>query len=300
VKVVIAGGSGGLGRRLGADLDGRGHDVVVLTRAIRPGPHRQVLWDGRSPGPWVAELEGAALVNLCGELVDRRPTEANIRLFTSSRVEPTRALVAASAQLTEPVRVWVQASTTAIYGDAGEVELVEGAPVGVGPAQMVGVATAWEASVTGARAERLVRLRTSLVLDRGSPVMSRLVGLTRWGLGGRIGSGRQWVSWIHLEDWLGIVRRLLEGGPELDGVLHATGPVPVRNAELMSALRRAVGRPAAPPTPAALARLGAFVLRTDPALALTGRRVIPKRLQDSGFAFAYPELVAALADRVAR
>jgi uncharacterized protein (TIGR01777 family) len=300
VKVVIAGGSGALGRRLCDDLERRGHDVVVLTRRPRSGRFRQVQWDGRSVGPWHRELEGAAVVNLAGELVDRRPTAANIELLTQSRVEPTRALVEAAASCDEPVPVWVQASTLAIYGDRGDAVLDETAPLGDGPPQMTAVARAWEEAARGARSQRLVVLRTGIVLDADTPALDRLLGLARWGLGGRVGPGTQWVSWIHVDDWLAIVRAALEPGSTLDGVVHATGPHPATNAELMAALRRAAHRPAAPPTPAPLVRLGAVLLRTDPALALTGRRAVPSVLLSRGFQFAHPDLGEALADLTTR
>jgi uncharacterized protein (TIGR01777 family) len=297
VKIVVAGGSGALGRRLCRALDADGHHVVVLTRRARSGPFRQVEWDGRTLGPWCSELEGSAVVNLAGELVDRRPTSASIELLTRSRVEPTRALVEASATLSRPVPVWLQSSTLAIYGDAGDEVLDESASPADGPPQMAGVAKAWEAAVSGANTERLVTLRTGIVLDNDTPALDRLRALARWGLGGRVGSGRQWVSWIHIEDWLAIARELLlPTGPAISGVIHATGPNPVRNADLMAALRASVGRPAAPPTPGILVHLGALVLRTDPALALTGRRVVPTRLLDAGFDFRHPDLGEALTD----
>lgn len=301
MKVVIAGGSGALGRRLCEDLEAGGHQVVVLTRRPRQGPFRQVEWDGRNVGPWASELEGSAVVNLAGELVDRRPTAANVDLLTRSRVEPTRALVEASATLSEPVPVWVQSSTLAIYGDAGEQVLDESAPPADGPPQMAGVAKAWEAAADGANTERLVRLRTGIVLDNDTPALDRLWSLARWGLGGRVGPGAQWVSWIHIDDWLAIVRELLDPpGAALSGAVHATGPNPVRNVDLMAALRNSVGRRAAPPTPKALVHLGAMVLRTDPALALTGRRAVPARLLAAGFGFRHPDLDEALADLRAR
>ncbi|GEP33977.1 NAD-dependent epimerase [Nocardioides szechwanensis] len=297
MKVTVAGGSGALGRRLCQDLAAHGHEVVVLTRRKRPGPFRQVEWDGWSVGPWAAELEGSAVVNLAGELVDRRPTPANVELLTRSRVEPTRALVEASATLSAPVPVWIQASTLAIYGDAGERVLDESAPGADGPPQMAGVARAWEAAVEGAHSDRVVVLRTGIVLDNDTPALDRLVGLVRWGLGGRVGPGTQWISWIHIDDWLAIVRRALEPGTsELSGVVHATAPHPVRNAELMAGLRTHLRRPPSPPTPAALVRLGAVLLRTDPALALTGRRAVPALLESQGFEFSYPHLDDALAE----
>lgn len=298
MKCVVAGGTGALGRRLCAALEDDGHEVVVLTRTPRPGPHRQVAWDGASVGAWRTELEDAgAVVNLAGELVDRRPTAAGVALLTASRVGPTRALVDASRTLTRPVPVWLQMSTLAIYGDAGDAVLDEDSPPADGPPQMAGVATAWEAAAAGAHTERLLLLRTGIVLDRDTPALDRLLGLARWGLGGRVGTGRQWVSWIHVEDWLAAVLHLLHPDARpASGVVHLTGPAPVRNAELMTALRRVLGRPAAPPTPAALVRLGAVLLRTDPALALTGRRAVPRQLLEAGFTFAQPDLDAALAD----
>ena len=185
-----------------------------------------------------------------------------MELLTTSRVEPTRALVEASATLAQPVPVWVQASTLAIYGDAGDRVLDESAPAADGPPQMAGVAKAWEAAASGANAGRLVTLRTGIVLDNDTPALDRLWSLARWGLGGRVGPGTQWVSWIHIEDWLAIVRAFLQPGDgALAGIVHATGPQPVRNADLMAALRRSLGRPAAPPTPQPLVRLGAVVLR---------------------------------------
>ncbi|MFC5380477.1 TIGR01777 family oxidoreductase [Aquipuribacter nitratireducens] len=296
--MVVAGGSGSLGRRLTADLTRRGHDVVVLTRRPdRDSQHRQVSWDGRTVGAWAAELDGAAVVNLSGALVDRRPTPANIELLTTSRVEPTRALAAAAAELARPVPVWVQASTAAIYGDAGDAVLTESSPPADGPPQMAGVARAWEAAVDGVHAASVVVLRTSIVLDRDSPALDRLLLLTRWGLGGRVGSGRQWVSWIHIEDWLAIVRATLTD-PSLSGVLIASSPSPVRNSQLMADLRAVVGRPPVPPTPTPVVRLGALLLRTDPALGLTGRRVLPARLQAAGFDFAHVELHSALRDLI--
>lgn len=305
MKVIVAGGSGCLGRRVCTDLSARGHEVVVLTRSPGPGPHRQVGWDGRTLGPWADELAGAAVINLAGELVDRRPTAANIELFTTSRVLPTRALAAAAAVLDAPVPVWVQASTLAIYGDAGEALLTEASPLADGPPQMAGVARTWEAAAVGVHARRQVVLRTSIVLDRGAPALKRLGFLVRTGLGGRVGSGRQWISWIHIEDWLTVLRWALEGSDfapgngaaaPAQGVVLATGPTPVRNAELMATLRQVLHRPPAPPTPAALVHLGALLLRTDPALGLTGRRAVPARLNEAGMTFKHADLRIALSD----
>jgi uncharacterized protein (TIGR01777 family) len=294
-KVVLAGGTGTLERRLADGLATRGHDVVVLTRnPDQHAGHRHVAWNGVDVGPWRNELRGAALVNLAGALVDRRATPANVELLTKSRVDPTSALVRAASMLDEPPTVWVQMSTLAIYGDRGDEVLDESSAPATEPPQMAGVARAWEAAAAGAAAERQPVLRTGIVFDRGAPAVARLTTIVRRGLGGRVGTGRQWVSWLHVDDFLAIVRAVLADGT-FDGLVHATSPNPIRNVELMATLRRLLHRPWSPPTPGPLVHVGAFLMRTDPALALTGRRAIPRRLTETGFQFAYPQLDEALA-----
>ncbi|MXP21296.1 DUF1731 domain-containing protein [Gordonia sp. HNM0687] len=303
LTVVLAGGSGALGQHLAADLACRGHRPVILTRSVdSTSPFEQIEWDGRTVGAWADILvtdRPVAVVNLAGKLVDCRPTQRNIALLRDSRVDATRALVAASRLRDTPIAHWLQASTTAIWSDAGEQWCTETTPVPEGLPQMTGVARPWEDAVAGANADHLVTLRTSIVLDNQAPAMKRLADLTRVGLGGRVGSGRQWFSWIHVDDWLAIARAALGLDPELvipDGVVVGASPHPVRNAELMAALRRTLHRPPAPPTPAPLLRLGAIALRTDPALGLTGRRARSQVLDDVGFEFRFPHLDDALAD----
>ncbi len=284
--------------------------MVVLARRPDPGArHREVGWDGHSPGPWWSELgdpRRTAVVNLAGRLVDARPTPATIAALRSSRVEPTRALVAASRSAGQPLARWVQASTTAIWADAGESRITEATAVPTGAAalpQMTGVAVPWEEAAADAYTDHGVVLRTSIVLMPHSPAVERLPLLARLGVGGRIGSGRQWVSWIHIDDWLAVVRMALGlEAPTLEGgVVVAAAPHPVRNVDLMAALRRVARRPRlAPPTPGWLVRVGAVALRTDPALALTGRHCTSEVLRTNGYRFAYPDLDSVLADVAAR
>lgn len=304
--VVIAGGTGTLGQRLAADLVCRGHRVVVLTRRARPElPFDQVEWDGETVGPWARELADpgrTAVVNLAGRLVDARPTPENIADLARSRVNATRALVEASSELSQPLAYWVQASTTAIWGDAGEQHCDEATPVPVGLPQMTGVAEAWERAFQGANVARGVVLRSALVLDRETPLFQRLSGLTRAGLGGPMGSGNQWMSWIHIEDWLAVVRAALGLVPSVripSGVVVAAAPQPVRNRELMAAVRGRLGRRWGVPTPEPLVRLGGMLLRTDPALALTGRHVTSRVLDRLAFPFRYVDVDAALSDLLA-
>lgn len=300
MKTVLAGGSGHLGRRIATDLTQRGHEVVILTRSPSPdAPARQVTWDGSTQGDWARELPGAAVINLAGAVVDRPPTRRNIELLTSSRVAPTKALVEAVQRCGTVAPVWLQMSTLAIYGHSGDAALDESAPIpDRGPPQMTGVASAWERAAEPAPAHRTVLLRTGTVLDRDSPTMTRLMRMTRWGLGGRAGSGHQWVSWIHIDDFLAVVRRCLEDA-ELSEVVHATGPHPVRNATLMASMRTLMRRRLSPPSPAALVRLNAKLLGTDPELVLTGRHCVPAKLMRAGFEFRHPKLLPALRNLLA-
>ena len=294
MNVLIAGGSGSLGRRLADDFAARGHQVTILTRTLRGDlDHRQVKWDGRNPGPWTVELERAIVINLAGELVDRRATPKNIELLRRSRVDPTRALVAAASTLATPPALWLQMSTLAIYGDAGQDVVDEHHPVADGPAQMAGVARPWEQAVAGVATDRLVIMRTGIVLDRGTPAFDRLCRLTKLGLGGRIGTGQQWISWIHVDDFIDAVHFLCDHST-IDGVVHLTSPNPVQNRDMMAALRAALHRPWSPPTLKPFVHIGAMFMRTDPALALTGRRCIPRRLTEAGFEFEHPSFDAAV------
>lgn len=303
MKFVIAGGAGTLGQAVADHRADRGDDVVILSRRARPqARHRTVVWDGKTVGHWASELQGAVLLNLAGELVDQRPTKRAIARLISSRVEPTTALVIA-AETNPPVR-WLQMSTAAIYGDGGDTEIVEGHPVASGPPQMPGVAIPWEdATAPAAKLTSLAVLRTGVVLQKDSPALDRLTGVTRWGLGGAIAGGQQWTTWMHIDDFLAVIDALSDAdglARDLEGPVHVCSPAPVRNAELMASLRRACHRPSwAPPTPRFAVRIGAPIMRTDAELALTGRRCLPKRLVDAGFEFRFTGIDDALADLLA-
>jgi hypothetical protein len=295
-EIVIAGGTGSLGRRVADDFASRGDNVTILTRSPRPGiDHRQVRWDGRTAGRWAVELEAAIVVNLAGELVDRRPSARNVELLRRSRVEPTKALVEAASARATPPPLWLQMSTLAIYGDAGDDLIDEQHPVAGGPPQMPGVARPWEQAVQGATTDRLVIMRTAVVLDHGTPAFDRLVRLTKVGLGGRISTGEQWISWIHIDDYLRAVR-FIRDHDDIAGTVHVTAPNPIQNRDMMATLRTALQRPWSPPSPKPLVHLGALLMRTDPALALTGRRGVPRRLLDAGFEFDHPTFDSALQD----
>lgn len=296
-RVVVAGGSGALGQKIVANFEALGYEVFILTRKVRDSiPFEQIAWDGETvDGAWAKLIPGSILVNLSGELVDRRPTAENIDLLKSSRVLPTKALVGAAIEFGPPT-LWLQMSTLAIYGDAGEMQLDESSLPADGPEQMAGVAKVWEEALPEIDGCRRVFLRTGIVLDRGTPALNRLVTITKMFLGGSVASGKQWVSWIHVEDFIRALNFIVTNA-NLNGAVHITSPNPVRNKELMATLRTVLRMPWSPPTPALVIRLGSrFIFKTDPLLALTGRCALPTKLISAGFEFRRPELRPALDD----
>ncbi|MDR4534081.1 NAD-dependent epimerase/dehydratase family protein [Glutamicibacter sp. PS] len=292
--VVIAGGRGFLGRNLAADLLCRGHQVRVLTRSLEEHfPAEQLPWDGAHLGPWAHALHGGVhLINLAGARVDVANTAENLELLRNSRVRATHILAEAAAAAEQPLRTWVQASTTAIFGDGKQNRYTERSTPPRTAAEgaldeMTEVARDWEAAFNDARinAESKHIVRTSLVMHPDAPLLTPLQTLVHTGMGGALGSGEQWMSWISLPDWLRLVRALL--GLETTHIeaelIHAAAPQPVRNEQLMRVLREAAGLPGLP-VPAALATLGAKVLGTNPRIALTGRYVTSEVLTPSDFA----------------
>ena len=297
-RVVLAGGSGFLGRALAEAFAGAGYEPVVLTRKAKRGRAgvRQVEWDGRTVGAWARELEGAAaVVNLAGRSVDCRHTPRHRREIMESRLHSVEAVGRAIQSCEEPPKVLIQAASLAIYGDAGRRLCCEDAPAGEG--FPVEVCLRWERAFDSWQLPRTrkVLLRIGFVLGRDGGALPRLARLARLYLGGTVGEGHQYISWLHLRDFCRLVLWCVEHEGAA-GVYNATGPCPVTNAEFMCELRCALKRPWSPRTPAWLVRLGAFLLRTEPALALEGRRCIPDRLVEEHFKFVYTNLESALAD----
>jgi len=301
-KAVLAGGSGFLGRVLARRLRERDWEVVVLTRRPRQGDDgiSEIVWDARSTGPWVAELSGAtALFNFAGYSINCVHDAGNRHAILESRLAATRVLGAACAGLASPPRVWVQASAVGYYG-IGETLVDETAPAGTD--WLADVCRQWEGGFSAAcpAATRGVVLRLGVVLGREGGAYPSLARMTRWFLGGAAGSGRQGVSWIHLEDVVDIMARASTDS-SLRGAYNTCAPQPVSNAELMRELRTAHGRPWAPPAPAfAVSFIARWLLRTDPSLALTGQFCRPARLEAAGHRFHHRQLETALAGLAGR
>lgn len=302
-KYVIAGGSGFLGISLAHYLIERGAEVIIVSRKppAVTGPWRYMGWDARTLGDWHHELnECAGLVNLTGRRVNCIKTPDHQDEILRSRVESTVVLGEAMRKINSPPPVWVQMGTAHIYGDPPSAVCTEDSVLGYGLAPTVG--RAWEDAFRAAvlPTQRHVVLRTSFVIGRnrggGNGALQTLIPLARFGLGGRIGTGTQGMSWIHETD----MNRLFERGltdDTMQGTYIASSPTPVSQQNFMRELRRTLGMPIGLPATAAMVRFGAkFLLKTDPDLALYGRYVRSQRLEEERFEFHFPTLNTALRD----
>ncbi len=298
-RVVIAGGTGFLGLSLARHLESHACEVIILGRhaPTETGTWTYVPWDGRTTGPWVRYLENAtALVNLAGRSVDCIKTPDHCDEILRSRVEATRVLGKALKQLETVPPVWVQMSTAHRYGDSLEVVCHEDAAFGYGLAPAVG--QAWEEAYTEAAISgmRQVILRTSFVLGRTGGALQRLAKLTRWGLGGTVGHGKQGMSWIHEADMNQLFVRAIFS-ETMQGAYLATAPNPVCNKEFMRELRHALRMPIGLPATGWMVKIGApLLMQTDPELGLYGRYCVSSRLEEEGFSFLFPHLDKALQD----
>lgn len=311
MRIVLPGGTGQVGTLLARAFRADGHDVVVLSRRPGSAPWRVVRWDAQTVGPWVSELDGAdVVVGLAGRNVNCRYTPENRRAIFDSRVESTRVVGQAIARCTRPPAIWLQASTATIYShrlDApnDDVTGVIGGREPDVPASWrfsIEVATAWERAATDnvTSATRLVLLRSAMVMspDKGG-IFARLRRLARLGLGGAVDGGRQYVSWVHDRDFVRALYWLIEH-PALSGAVTIASPNPVPYRDFMRAVRRAVHMPIGLPATRGMVTLGTWALQTESELVLKSRRVVPRRLMESGFVFEYPDWPRAASELVAR
>lgn len=303
MRILMAGGSGFLGRALTSSLASAGHDVTILTRqaAVAPGARpdqsaRLLAWnpDGTA-GPW-AGICGPidAVINLAGEsIAARRWSDEQKRRLTDSRVLSTRSLVAFARQASPPPALFVNASAIGYYGNAGDTRLDEEAAPGSDFLARLVVEWEREAASAAGPSTRVAFIRTGIVLDPGDGALAKMLPPFRLGAGGPFGAGRQYMSWIHRDDWVTLARWIVETGAT-SGAYNATAPTPVTNAEFAKTLGRVLSRPALVPTPPFALKI-ALGEMAEP-LLLYSQRVLPSRATAAGFTFRFPDLEPALRD----
>ncbi|HXW92181.1 MAG TPA: TIGR01777 family oxidoreductase [Terriglobales bacterium] len=311
LRIVLPGGSGQIGTLLSRHFHAHGHDVVTLTRKAAPVPWRVVEWDGESLGHWVSELENSdVVINLAGKGVNCRYTAANREAIKESRMQTTRLLGKAIGKTLHPRRLWMNASTATIYRHSYDRPMDEqtgeiGGNESDAPSKWkfsIDVATSWEAAFFEAVTPntRKVALRSAMIMspDRHG-VFDTLLRLVRFGLGGTTANGRQFISWIHDADFISSIEYLI-ALDELSGTVNLASPNPVPNREFMRALRQAWGTRIGLPAAGWMLEIATVFLRTETELVLKSRRVIPRRLLESGFRFQFPDWHPAAQNLVAR
>lgn len=297
MRVVILGATGFVGRALVYALHGRGDDLLILSR--RPNlvtrkfgtQIKAVKWTPEYDPAWGREIEGYdAVINLAGEpLFSRRWNARQRDLIMNSRVDSAAGIIKAIRRIDHRPDTLISASAVGYYGWQGDQELTEDSPPGED--FLAKVCRAWEEEVEDddTQSVRTVRIRIGMVLGRGGGALGRMIKPFKFGLGGPLGSGKQWVSWIHLQDLVDLIRWALDN-PKIEGPLNGTSPYPVTNKEFSQTLGRALHRPAAFPVPGFLLRLA---VGGAAEVLLEGQRVIPARVLESGFSFTHPTLSAA-------
>jgi uncharacterized protein (TIGR01777 family) len=293
MQVMVTGATGLIGRPLVRALAAAGHSVLVVSRSPGRVPARAIGWDAVPQA--IDEVD--AVVNLAGEPVaEGRWTEARKQEIRASRIDGTRAIVRAIREAKKRPGVLVSASATGYYGPRGDEPIDE--TVGPGNDFLSGVCKAWEAEAQAAEAldVRVARLRIGIALAPDGGALGTMLLPFRAGIGGPVGSGKQWMPWIHVDDVCGLVVAAVAGA-DWRGAVNATAPNPVRNGDFARTLGRALSRPAVLPLPGLVLRL-AFGEMAN--ILLTGQRAVPAAAQQLGYAFKHPELAGALADLLAR
>lgn len=295
MRLVIAGGTGFIGSALCARLSEHGHSLTLLTRSPSPAVGRpsvkSLTWNPGSPGAWEAALNGSdGVINLAGEPIAKRWTKRQKEKIASSRIESTRALVEAVGKAEEKPKFLINASAIGYYGPHGDETLSEEA--GAGSDFLSRVCVAWEREAAKAEGYglRVIRLRTGIVLGKGGGALAKMTLPFKLFLGGPLGDGKQRMSWIHLEDEIGLILFLLEH-PDATGAINATAPNPATMSEFCKSLGDVLNRPSWAPVPAFALRL---LLGEMADMLLTGQRVLPVQAQKLGYTFKYPTLLEAL------
>lgn len=293
MKIIIAGGNGFLGKSLELFFELQGHSVNILTR--NPNEPNNIFWDAQNLGSWKEALEDTdVLINMVGKSVDCRYTAKNKKEILESRINSTRVLQQAIDVCKNPPKTWLNASSATIYVHS-ENELMTETTGIIGDDFSMNICKEWEKEFfqTPSQSTRKVALRTSIVLGNSGGAFPKLKLVTKLGLGGKQGNGRQRVSWIHIEDFCRAVDFIISN-KKIQGSINITAPKPISNKEMMDLLRKKYHAPFALPSPKLLLEIASFFLRTETELLLKSRNVYPDRLIEYGFDFKYQDFEKAV------
>lgn len=301
-KLIISGGTGWLGSAIARHYAGTNHKIVVLTRQLKSDHDdvRYVYWNGHSLGEWYKELDGAdAVINLAGASINCRFTSRNKDNILRSRTETTAVIGEAIQRVVVPPKLWINASGISIYEPSDTIRNERDEPQGND--FLAVVSKEWERAFNAADTPQtrkvLVRISSVLLADKG--LLKPLIGLARFGLGGHIGGGDQYISWIHEADFVQLVDWIISR-KDIQGVVHASSPNPVKNRNFMKILRQALRIPFGVPNYTWSTKLGGWLIGTEADLVLSGRRVVSATLAESGFVFDYPEINGAIRNLVVK
>lgn len=289
-KLIIAGGTGLLGKALTKCLQNEYDEIVILSRSQNStnGKIKHIKWDAKTLADWCNELENAtAIINLCGKSVDCRYTEKNKALIFSSRLEPTAIIGEAIAKCTNPPKVWINGASATIYAHSLNKRNTESSKE-IGEGFSVEVCKAWEKAFNACVTPktRKVNLRISMVMGNGGGVFPVLKKLSKVGLGGTMGKGNQQVSWIHIDDFCSFVKWIIHTDTTT-GAYNVVAPNPSTNKDTMCLFRKKVGFPFGLPTTEWMLEIGAFFLRTETELILKSRYSYPEKALNEGFIFKF-------------
>lgn len=297
-KLIIAAGTGFLGQVLVNHFKNKFEEIVILTRGKSQTLDgiKYVNWNARTFSGWESELENAAvLINLAGKSVDCRYTKENKKEILLSRIESTKILNEAVLNCKNPPKHWLNSSTATIYRFSLDKQMdeVDGE---IGNDFSINVALSWEKAFFKTETSKTMKtaLRTSIVLGKNGGALIPLKKLAKTGFGGKQGSGNQFVSWIHEDDFANAIDFIIE--KEISGIINIVSPEPIQNAFFMQKLRKAVRFPFGIPLNKFFLEIGAFFIRTEPELILKSRNVIPKRLLENGFRFKFGDIDNAFQD----
>lgn len=297
MKIILAGGTGFIGKHLADHFVAKGDEIVIFSRSNKPasGKIKFVQWDGKTLGAWKNEIDGAdVVINLAGRSINTRYTEKNKKEVLESRLNATHIIGEAIKQSKQPPKVWVNMSSATIYENS-ETSPQDEFSGKIGDDFSMNVCKAWEKTFYNEVVPdtRKIVARLSIVLGDDGGALKPFQKLAKFGLGGKMGSGKQMMSWVHIDDVVRAIDFLIQH-ETFSGIFNITSPNAISNKVFMKTLRKAAHMPIGIPSAEWMIKIGAFIIGTEPELILKSRWSVPKKLLEAGFVFEYPSITFLL------